>query len=174
MKKTLLIGLCAILAGCASSEVTTTVVASEAEIEQYNSAMPVESDPILTLPEEEHVPQVIAQPVQEQKIVLTKPVQTKPAMTTSGRYSIQVLALSHDSGFQAYLMKLPHGEPVYVNKKMLNGLPWYTLLYGEYSSHAEAKRALNALPNSVRQYGPFVRSLNDIKRSSTPELRQLR
>ncbi|WP_087017172.1 SPOR domain-containing protein [Thaumasiovibrio subtropicus] len=171
MKKTLLIGAVLVLTGCASSDVTTTVVASEAEIEQYNNAMPMESDPILTLPAEEPMAQVV-KPVEENKIVLNKP--TKPAMTSGGRYSIQVLALSHDGGFQEYVDRLPSGKPIYVNKKMLNGLPWYTLLYGEYSSKAEAKRALNALPSSVRQYGPFIRSLDDIKRSSSPDLRQLR
>ncbi len=69
--------------------------------------------------------------------------------------------------------KLPSNQPVWMNKKELQGLPWYTLLYGHYDTREQAKQALAALPNDVKDYGPFIRSLNEIKSSSTPKLTKL-
>ncbi|OOE57898.1 SPOR domain-containing protein [Salinivibrio sp. ML323] len=93
----------------------------------------------------------------------------KPATQSAG-YTIQVVALSHDRGFSDYAKRLPSDQPLWSNKKMVDGLPWYTLLYGEYPSRDAAKRAIKALPQTIQEYGPFVRDISKIKRSSTPEM----
>ncbi|MEJ2765862.1 SPOR domain-containing protein [Photobacterium sp. MCCC 1A19761] len=88
-------------------------------------------------------------------------------------YTIQVLALSHNKGFQPYLNKLPSNQPVWMNQKQVQGLPWYTLLYGHFETRQQAEQALKNLPNDVKAYGPFIRSLAKIKSSTTPKMTKL-
>nr|WP_086940117.1 SPOR domain-containing protein [Thaumasiovibrio occultus] len=183
MKKLVLVSVCAALAGCASSEVTSNVVASEAEVEKYETAVATPLDPVLSLPEEEVVPPVVG----KQTIVLSQPdepgapavvveqtnttetvqviapetpVVTAEATTqqATAQYSIQVVAVSEESDVEAFVSELPSGS-VFVNRKMVNGLPWFTLLYGEYNSQAEAQSAISSLPASIQRNGPFVRNL---------------
>lgn len=88
-------------------------------------------------------------------------------------YTIQVLALSHNKGFRPYLNKLPSDQPVWMNQKQVQGLPWYTLLYGHFDTRQQAEQALQGLPNDVKAYGPFIRSLAKIKASATPKMTKL-
>ncbi|WP_299013243.1 SPOR domain-containing protein [uncultured Photobacterium sp.] len=102
-----------------------------------------------------------------------KPKPAKPVYSEPEGYTIQVLALSHNKSFRPYMNKLPSNQPVWMNKKQLQGVPWYTMLFGHYRTLEEAKRALSALPQDVKDYGPFVRSLSEIKSSPTPKLTKL-
>ncbi len=41
--------------------------------------------------------------------------------------------------------------------------PRYGVLYGPFHARAEASAALEALPQSLRQFGPYVRSLDAVR-----------
>ncbi|UXI04112.1 SPOR domain-containing protein [Photobacterium sp. TY1-4] len=116
-----------------------------------------------------------AEPVakaEPQPAVAKKPTYQYAQKKTDG-YTIQVLALSHNKGFQPYLNKLPSNQPVWMNQKQVQGLPWYTLLYGHFETRQQAEQALSSLPNDVKAYGPFIRSLAKIKSSTTPKMTKL-
>lgn len=157
----LLLGL---LTGCAGST-TTTIVSDSSEMSSAMMEQPSDSasNEMVSAPVEKPAPEVAAKP--EPKPVPAKPV--KPAVSHT-LYTIQVLALSHDRGFASYVNALPSNQPVWSNKKMVDGIPWYTLLYGEYNSYDQAKSALKALPGTIREYGPFIRKMSDIKAGGTP------
>ena len=195
MKKIAVFTVVAALAGCASDTETTQLISSSSEevytadqlrtMEQMQEAKIKQA--VIAVSEEAVKPVVIpepapklakqAVPVQPKPIAKAKPEPVKPAYkyakVASEGYTIQVLALSHNKGFTPYINKLPSDQPVWMNKKELKGLPWYTLLFGHYDTREEAKRALNALPKDVKDYGPFIRSLDAIKASPTPKLTKL-
>ncbi|PSW05344.1 SPOR domain-containing protein [Photobacterium lipolyticum] len=196
MKKIAVLVVVTALAGCASDNETTQIISSSSEevytteqiteIAQMRDAK-VEKESVVLKEEVAKAPvqKVVrvdsSKELQSTKVTppqkQAKPTQTKPDYKYSSianhGYTIQVLALSHNQSFSTYLNKLPSNQPVWMNKKKLEGLPWYTLLFGQYETRAEAKRALNALPQDVKAYGPFIRSLDEIKASSTPKLTKL-
>ncbi|WP_195714661.1 SPOR domain-containing protein [Grimontia hollisae] len=167
MKKILSIVLTLALTGCAGGTSTTQILTQSSEEE----VMPV-SQPIAPAPEPK--PEIVSPKPMPKPMVAAKPKPPKkPVASESTTYTIQVIALSHNKGFNDYMNKLPSDKPVWSNKKMVDGLPWYTLLYGEFASKEDAKRALNALPKDIKQFGPFIRSIASIKSSSTPEMTRL-
>ena len=48
------------------------------------------------------------------------------------------------------------------------GKNWYALVYGSYSSINEAKQAVEALPEELRKWKPWVRKFQDIQRIMQP------
>ncbi|MGF1701172.1 SPOR domain-containing protein [Photobacterium makurazakiensis] len=192
MKKLAVIAVASALAGCASEPQTTQIVTSSTE-EVYtesqlgfidatgqttlNEDVVVADTPVA---EETTASKVIKKAAeetqqQEQEIAASSPKESSAQIKgiTQRGYTIQVLALSHNKGFTTYMNKLPSDKPVWMNKKDLNGVPWFTLLYGEFDTKEQAKVALNALPKDVRDFGPFIRSIDDIKLSTSPKLTKL-
>lgn len=90
------------------------------------------------------------------------------------RYTIQVVALSHNNGFNEYMNILPLNKPMWSNKKVVKGYPWYTLLYGSFNSKDHAQCVLDALPNNIKKHGPFIRSFSAIKSSASPVMTPLK
>ncbi|MGF1863995.1 SPOR domain-containing protein [Enterovibrio norvegicus] len=196
MKKILSVALTLALAGCAGGSNTTQLLltqSSGAEVMPLSSTEPSNVTPETVKPAPKMpanvepmpkpAPKVAAtatpkpMPMKEKPMVAStkaeKPMMKMPATTSSKKYTIQVIALSHNKGFTEYMDKLPSDKPVWSNKKMVEGLPWYTLLYGEFPSKEAAKSALNALPKTIKEYGPFIRSFSSIKGSSTPDMTRL-
>ncbi|RWX54995.1 DamX-related protein [Photobacterium chitinilyticum] len=192
MKKIAVFAVVTVLAGCASDNENMQIVTSSSEesytAEQIRSLEHMQKvkteKTVIAVAEEAVKPKPVRQVVkitpqhpQEKMVKKQAPKKQKPAYkyskVASDGYTIQVLALSHNRGFRPYMNKLPSNQPVWMNKKELQGLPWYTLLYGHYDTREQAKQALAALPNDVKDYGPFIRSLNEIKSSSTPKLTKL-
>ncbi|PSV50080.1 SPOR domain-containing protein [Photobacterium indicum] len=178
MKKIAVLAVVTVLAGCASDSETMQLTTSSSEevysAEQIAMMDHLQEAKVETTTEDTTVAyqeEAVSEPVKP----VEKPKKTvyKYADVTKQGYTIQVLALSHNQNFTTYMNKLPSNQPVWMNKKELQGLPWYTLLYGQFDSRIEAKRFLNALPQDVKNYGPFIRSLDDIKASSTPKLSRL-
>ncbi|ODP96237.1 DamX-related protein [Salinivibrio sp. SS3] len=163
MKKLALLAIVMLLTGCSGGGVTTEIYSQTIEstdkrdtVQTEDSAQTADAEPMMNT----------AKP--EPKTAPKK--QAVKSATQSAGYTIQVVALSHDRGFSDYAKRLPSDQPLWSNKKMVDGLPWYTLLYGEYPSRDAAKRAIKALPQTIQEYGPFVRDISKIKRSSTPEM----
>ncbi len=163
MKKLALLAIVMLLTGCSGGGVTTEIYSQTIEstdkrdsVQTEDTARTADAEPMMNTAKPE-----------------PKPAPKKQAVksaTQSAGYTIQVVALSHDRGFSDYAKRLPSDQPLWSNKKMVDGLPWYTLLYGEYPSRDAAKRAIKALPQTIQEYGPFVRDISKIKRSSTPEM----
>ncbi|WP_198935326.1 SPOR domain-containing protein [Salinivibrio kushneri] len=163
MKKLALLAIVMLLTGCSGGGVTTEIYSQTIEstdkrdtVQTEDTAQTADAEPMMNTAKPEPKPAPKKQAV-------------KPATQSAG-YTIQVVALSHDRGFSDYAKRLPSDQPLWSNKKMVDGLPWYTLLYGEYPSRDAAKRAIKALPQTIQEYGPFVRDISKIKRSSTPEM----
>lgn len=195
MKRIIPITLTALLAGCSSSSYTTNITTDSSE-EVYQVAQPVEQEettfeeaeavvvavapdaeidseadkPVVKLTPEE----IAATEVATDASIAVLPPTEKPqdAVNHSG-YTIQILALSRKTDLSKYASQLSGEQPVWMNRKTVNNMPWYTILYGDYATPAEARDAIKLLPAKIQAYGPFVRSINSIKQSDNPELHKL-
>ncbi|WP_407333804.1 SPOR domain-containing protein [Enterovibrio sp. 27052020O] len=184
MKKILSIAFTFVLAGCAGGTSTTQILTQSVEEEVFpatqSASIPApakKAEVSAVKPMPKPAPK-LAMTEKSMKVAAAKPAAkkqpTKKSAATSGhQYTIQVIALSHNKGFSEYMNKLPSDKPVWSNKKMVDGLPWYTLLYGDFTSKTDAQKALSALPKDIKQYGPFIRSLASIKSSANPEMKPL-
>ncbi|WP_394209650.1 SPOR domain-containing protein [Enterovibrio calviensis] len=188
MKKILSIAFTFALAGCSGGASTTQILTQSIEEEVFptpqSSSIPApakkaEMNSAKPMPKPASKATMAEKPMKSKPAVIAKPAvkkqpATKKMAAMSGQnYTIQVIALSHNKGFNEYMNKLPSDKPVWSNKKMVDGLPWYTLLYGDFDSKADAKHALSALPKDIKQYGPFIRSFTSIKSSANPEMKPL-
>ena len=180
MKKLAVLAIVASIAGCASDSEKTEIISSSTEEvyqqEQLDTLAKLEESIVADeSADQAKATEVIKKAAEESKTAKTNndPIASSDAVVSKSGYSIQVLALSHNKGFETYINKLPSNHPVWTNKKQLNGVSWYTVLYGQFDSKAAAREALQALPNDVKKYGPFIRDLDEVKASPTPKLTRL-
>ncbi|WP_122033592.1 SPOR domain-containing protein [Aliivibrio sp. EL58] len=187
MKKIIPITLTVLLAGCTSSSYTTNITTESSE-EVYQVSQPIEEE-VTTFEETEiaAVPQTEAEkPVvkltseesataatSDSAIKILPPTEKQKEMQNRYGYTLQILALSRKTDLSTYAGKLAGEQPVWMNRKTVNNMPWYTILYGDFATPAEAREAIKQLPTEIQAYGPFVRSINSIKNSDNPELHKL-
>lgn len=194
MKKIVTLALAAVITGCAGGSYTTQITSNSSE-ETYSFTQEkavVEMEPIMETapPPVEVMEPIITQTapasVVSQEVIVkdTAPVNnggvkimppSKKQMVEHRRfgYTIQVMALSHDKELKNRTKALPSNNPIWMNQKEVNGSPWYTILYGDFATKQQAKAAIASLPAKVRAYGPFVRSIDDIKNSAYPKMQKL-
>lgn len=92
-------------------------------------------------------------------MTLPEPEQRWWDLRDAGGYSIQLIGASSKEAIQSFARnhKL-EGERAYVQAE-LDGRDWYVFLYGMYGGFSEATEALEALPESLRRYQPWIRSV---------------
>ncbi|HHG3072828.1 TPA: SPOR domain-containing protein [Vibrio parahaemolyticus] len=188
MKKIAIIGLSVLLSACVS-ETYITDVTSESYREDYKSD--AVSKPIMAsesaVVEQDVKPEVVkmtAKPEEKKVVKLTpkervKPVKIVPPSKKQAGiqrfgYTIQVVAVGSQAKVDQFANKLPqNGQPIWENYKVVNGTKWFSVLYGDYATSAEAQQAISTLPTQFQQLKPFVKSIDAIKNSSFPTLNKL-
>lgn len=187
MKRIIPITLTMLLAGCTSSSYTTNITTESSE-EVYQVSQPIEQEDVTF--EETEVAAVEQADAEKPVVKLTPkdtaavaesdaaikilpPTQQQKEMHNRYGYTLQILALSRKTDLTKYAEKLTGEQPVWMNRKTVNNMPWYTILYGDFATPAEARKAVKQLPADIQAYGPFVRSINSIKNSNNPELHKL-
>ena len=90
------------------------------------------------------------------------------------RFTIQVLALSEERDIRYYIREIQGQDPIWVNWKHSLGNRWYAVIYGDFASKEEAKRAINSLPPRIRQQGPFVRSFAEVQSDKQTDVFRMR
>ncbi|MFM2586825.1 SPOR domain-containing protein [Vibrio sp. TBV020] len=190
MNKIAIVGLSVVLSGCVSSDYVTDV-SSESYREDYKTAQveqPVVSQQGVTngISEDNVKSDVVKMsPTQEKQVVKAQP-QTKPAvaiipptakqqaMNPRYGFTIQVVAVGSQTKVDQFARKLPRdNQPVWENYKVVNGTKWYSVLYGDYATRTDAKKAISELPAEFQALKPFVKSIDAIKNSQYPTLNKL-
>lgn len=127
--------------------------------QQQDPAPVVEAPPpVVTQPVDPLPPVQPAQPVtpgfsqQEQYLLSQSP----------SAYTIQVLGAHSTETVDKFINRFP-GYNFMQIQSSLNGQPWHVLFYGVYNSQNEARRALSALPSSIRQNSPWVRQVRGVQ-----------
>lgn len=86
----------------------------------------------------------------------------------SRHYSIQLLVTEENRRENLALFLVESQTTVelgklYVYKTQMRGGVWFSVLYNEYETFNDARKALDRLPNSLKQSGPFVRRIRGIE-----------
>lgn len=137
----------------------------------------VEAKPVVNVtPQENTKPVIKMNPKTEPKPVvsLAPPAQKQTPTDKQYGYTIQVAALGSQAKIAEFARTLGTGDqPIWENYKVQNGNKWYTLLYGDYATRAEAQAAIAELPAQFKALKPFIKSIDAIKNSDYPSLNQL-
>ncbi|HAS6110294.1 TPA: SPOR domain-containing protein [Vibrio vulnificus] len=190
MKKVAIITLSVLLSACASdnyvANVTTESHREEFKIEPIPEPLMAQEDTV----QEVSIPQQVVkmEPQTEEKKVVklspqsetTKAVKIVPPskkqqdkMQRFG-YTVQVVAVGSQAKVDYFASKLPKdGQPIWENYKVVNGTKWFTVLYGDFATSTEAKKAIAQLPQEFKELQPFVKSIDAIKNSEYPTLNKL-
>lgn len=174
MKKIAIVGLSVLLSACVSSEYTTEV-SSESYREDYQVAE-VQQPVTETVTETVVETTVVSTPAETAPAVAIVPASDKQQNAVEARfgYTIQVVAVGTQAKVDQFARMLPRSnQPVWENYKVVNGTKWYTVLYGDYATQAEAKEAITQLPAEFRALKPFAKSIDSIKNSPYPTLNKL-
>ncbi|EJT0551910.1 SPOR domain-containing protein [Vibrio vulnificus] len=190
MKKVAIITLSVLLSACASdnyvANVTTESHREEFKIEPIPEPLMAQEETV----QEASIPQQVVkmEPQTEEKKVVklspqsetTKAVKIVPPskkqqdkMQRFG-YTVQVVAVGSQAKVDYFASKLPKdGQPIWENYKIVNGTKWFTVLYGDFATSTEAKKAIAQLPQEFKELQPFVKSIDAIKNSEYPTLNKL-
>ncbi len=188
MKKIAIIGLSVLLSACASESYITDVT-SESYREDYQSqsiSKPIMSseNAVVEKNVEPTVVKMTAKPEEKKVVKLTPKDQVKPVKIIPPSkkqagiqrfgYTIQVVAVGSQAKVDQFARQLPqNSQPIWENYKVVNGTKWFSVLYGDYATSAEAKHAISTLPTHFQQLKPFVKSIDAIKNSAYPTLNKL-
>ncbi|HAS6086405.1 TPA: SPOR domain-containing protein [Vibrio vulnificus] len=190
MKKVAIITLSVLLSACASdnyvANVTTESHREEFKIEPIPEPLMAQEETV----QEVSIPQQVVkmEPQTEEKKVVklspqsetTKAVKIVPPskkqqdkMQRFG-YTVQVVAVGSQAKVDYFASKLPKdGQPIWENYKIVNGTKWFTVLYGDFATSTEAKKAIAQLPQEFKELQPFVKRIDAIKNSEYPTLNKL-
>ncbi|EHI9239578.1 SPOR domain-containing protein [Vibrio vulnificus] len=190
MKKVAIITLSVLLSACASdnyvANVTTESHREEFKIEPIPEPLMAQEETI----QEVSIPQQVVkmEPQTEEKKVVklspqsetTKAVKIVPPSKKQQEkmqrfgYTVQVVAVGSQAKVDYFASKLPKdGQPIWENYKIVNGTKWFTVLYGDFATSTEAKKAIAQLPQEFKELQPFVKSIDAIKNSEYPTLNKL-
>ncbi|MEJ3621895.1 SPOR domain-containing protein [Vibrio vulnificus] len=190
MKKVAIITLSVLLSACASdnyvANVTTESHREEFKIEPIPEPLMAQEETV----QEVSIPQQVVkmEPQTEEKKVVklspqsetTKAVKIVPPSKKQQEkmqrfgYTVQVVAVGSQTKVDYFASKLPKdGQPIWENYKIVNGTKWFTVLYGDFATSTEAKKAIAQLPQEFKELQPFVKSIDAIKNSEYPTLNKL-
>ncbi|NAW98267.1 MULTISPECIES: SPOR domain-containing protein [unclassified Vibrio] len=192
MKKITIVGLSVLLAACASDTYITDVT-SESHREEYKvapvqqpvvaqegmatgiSESNVETNVVKMSPNDTEKKVVKMSPQSKAAVALIPPTAKQTAMNPRFGYTIQVVAVGSQNKVDQFASKLPNsdGQPIWENYKVVNGTKWYTVLYGDYATRADAVEAIKTLPAEFQAMKPFAKSIDTIKNSEFPTLNKL-
>ncbi|EGR0669626.1 SPOR domain-containing protein [Vibrio vulnificus] len=190
MKKVAIITLSVLLSACTSdnyvANVTTESHREEFKIEPIPEPLMAQEETV----QEVSIPQQVVkmEPQTEEKKVVklspqsetTKAVKIVPPSKKQQEkmqrfgYTVQVVAVGSQAKVDYFASKLPKdGQPIWENYKIVNGTKWFTVLYGDFATSTEAKKAIAQLPQEFKELQPFVKSIDAIKNSEYPTLNKL-
>lgn len=89
-------------------------------------------------------------------------VRKPMAVPTPERYIIQLLAGSRKESIQRFIAQYKLQGRTTICRITRNNHPLYVLLYGNYQNYAGAQKALNELPQAVRNNSPWIRKFGSL------------
>lgn len=102
------------------------------------------------------------QPIIKDKGILTEKalIMAQPAKN----YTFQIAGLSRPELLERYLNEHQLTEQIYTYQTLRDNKPWYVVLYGSFSSVAQANTAKNKLPAKVQKAQPWMKTFSQIQR----------
>ena len=82
-------------------------------------------------------------------------------------YALQLTASGNEHNIRAFIDRHKLSSKAAYYKSLRAGDDWYCLLYGTYPDYDQARQALAALPNPLRDSEPWIRPLSSVQKSIT-------
>ncbi len=119
--------------------------------------------------------------VTEKKTAVTpmkaKPAATAPMTASSGflredwllkqkpsSYTIQIVGLQDEKGIAEFIKRHSISGHIAYYRTQRGGKPWFSVLYGAYSTRGRAVEARNKLPESLIKSGVWLRTLSSVQK----------
>lgn len=80
-----------------------------------------------------------------------------------GDYTLQLLGAHSERAVRDYMSRQPNQDQLLRYQSQRQGKPWYVVVVGRYETSAEARRAMDQLPEAQRKAGPWPRPLVEIQ-----------
>lgn len=93
-------------------------------------------------------------PAQAQSLSMEAALLAVPA----NQFGLQLSGLSKESAVKQFIANNHFAGKAHYYRTRLNGKDWFVIIYGQFKSPAEAKAAINQLPEAVQALKPWVRS----------------
>ena len=80
--------------------------------------------------------------------------------------SIQLMVSNDLRQLRYHLGKISHEieiEQIFVYRSKVNGQPAWTVLYGSFPGRAKTAAAMDALPESLKVYRPYLRTVQGVR-----------
>lgn len=154
----------------ARSSVETVEPAADTEVEETYRLAAVESDEPTPPADSSSEATVRVQNREGADIVTRRLNATRQwlGQVDSGYYSIQLLVTEENrrenlAVFLAESQTAVELGKLYVYKAKIRGGVWFSVLYNEYETFNDARKALDRLPDNLKQSAPFVRRIRNIE-----------
>ena len=96
-------------------------------------------------------------------------VVTPPMLAQGpGRYTIQLIGAYNREAATDLARRHVDLQPLFQHQGQYQGRAWHVLLYGRYATWSEARQALKVLPEDMRAFGPWIRSLSGLGEGAAP------
>lgn len=81
----------------------------------------------------------------------------------SDDYTLQLLGAHSEQSVVSYMERQPNRSQLLRFQSERQGKPWYVVVVGRYESSAEARGAVDQLPEAQREAGPWPRPMQEIQ-----------
>ena len=79
------------------------------------------------------------------------------------QYTLQVMAAGQQASLEAFIRRQANRDQLRLVSVMRNNQPWYIVVVGVYATSASARSAIQSLPQSQVNAGPWPRKISAIK-----------
>jgi len=111
-----------------------------------------------------YLPRKTEKPLPSDKLAETKDSSWIAAQNPE-HYTLH-LAGSYDlASLMTVAQSIPNQSEVAYYEVNFEGKSWYTLIYGEFEDAQVAKKALQKLPEEIKQWSPLVRKFSEMQQT---------
>lgn len=104
-------------------------------------------------------PQGAAQPAGKAQLRSASWIREQPATN----FTVQLMAASSEAAVQAYIERHNLADTAAYFRTQHRGSPWYSVVYGSFTSDQQARIALQQLPPALTTASPWLRQYADIQ-----------
>lgn len=80
------------------------------------------------------------------------------------QYTLQMIGARDEDAVQAFISQYPSLTKVAYYKTLHKGKDWYVVIYGQFTTRSEAKRAVERLPKNLVSSKPWTRRLAEVQK----------
>ena len=80
-------------------------------------------------------------------------------------YTLQLMGSNEANGIRRFLKENGVNSKYAVYTSVKNNKAWHVIIYGVYESHDFAEQARSDLPDYLKKFSPWIRSIKGVQKS---------